>query len=208
MAILNIIVVNHFTTNAISWPTIPKNMYVTETSMNYLRIAPFGVAFTGVVNFKTGYIYLHPLAADPARGNTAMVSIPLMHHNSAGLIDGHALVNPIFHPNLSAQGRAMANQTSGHHKICEKYNLNQEDCIGFALTKHPEYCKFTTNSKTLNSDKFLVPNSLVGGCVIKNPYLAALVSAPTNSDGQLNKEWAYEIAATLERFYSPKVFEV
>jgi hypothetical protein len=194
MPVANVVVQQAFTADHEAHPSLPDKLSLQEESAAMFKAAPNGVAFTGVVHIPGRVIYLHPLVAVAERGNVEMV-MRVMEVNGAGTVDGVKDTKPILHPNMSQQLRAQSGLTSGHHQICTKHKLGLDDCVGFAITKLAGENRLTTNSRTLNSDKFVKDPQGAANLPAK---LKARFGAPVISDGNLSKKWAYLIAITVE----------
>ncbi|HHR6132305.1 TPA: hypothetical protein ACS72K_003968 [Providencia alcalifaciens] len=185
----------------------PKNVHqelkIHPICEKYLRLAQPGVAFTGAVDFTTGIIYIHPLKRDVVRGNLEMnVLSEDTTFSSVGICEIRKNTHPIYHPNLSPQGRRKLGETSGHSKLCIWYGLKEDNCLGFAVIKSsPRELTMTINSRTLNSDKIRVHNPLYYQS--KSKVLQRFIPIDKNSDGELNKEWSVLIANTLVAAFSP-----
>ncbi|MGH7049416.1 MAG: hypothetical protein ACREFS_11550 [Acetobacteraceae bacterium] len=147
-------------------------------------------------------MYLAPLKADAARGNVEIGVTKNLSHIIAGNLDSFTpKPEHLLHPNLSPQGRALGGETSGHTKICLKYRLNEDDCVGFAVSKEDGSTRFTCNSRTLNTEKFRIEHDVIKNSksqALKNLMLHNLGTTSKKSDGLLSKEWAYAIAVAVE----------
>jgi hypothetical protein len=201
------VVVQQSFTKAADQPALPNRLSLHQDAVSFFHAAPDGVAFTGCVHIPTAVVYLAPLKTDVARGNIEIgTSQTEDHRPGVGALATYTKApEHLFHPNMSPQGRALAGETSGHFKLCAKYSLNMDECVGFAVSKSAGQNKLTTNSRTLNTEKFRTDHAEVAR--IKSPTLKAqmirnLGSATKPSDGALSKEWAYKIAVVLEMAFT------
>lgn len=199
MSKFNIVVQSNFSPKYETNPVLPGTLNIDIDSLNQLKKAPMGVAFTGIVNLQQNKIYLNPLVPTRA-GNEAIGELDASFvHPSAGIIEARDRPSAILHPNLTPQLRAQQGLTSGHTQICEKLKFREDDCIGFSLNKG-EVTKMGITSRTLNSEKFQVEPLHIASEKLRNKLKAQGMLKPRYGEGGLTKEWAFLIAATLEKY--------
>jgi len=202
------VVVQQKFTRAVAQPALPARMSLHADAVAFFHSAPNGVAFTGCAHIPTGVVYMAPLKADMARGNVEILPVQTeVRSQLAGELATYTKPpEHLLHPNLSPQGRALAGETSGHTKICLKYHLNEDDCVGFAVTKSAGQHKLTTNSKTLNTEKFRTAHAELAGA--RTPELRAMMIrnlgglSTKKGDGELSREWATRIAVAIEMAFT------
>jgi len=179
-------------------PSVPENLTLDTNSLLMFKKAGWGVSFTGVVHLPDSKLYLNPLVAT-RRGNENIGVLDAAYtSNIAGIIEARQIPISILHPNLTPQLRAKAGLSSGHTQICLKLGLSEDKCIGFSVTKG-ESSRMGLTSRTLNSDKFRVAPLKIDSIAIRKMMMKHGLLQPRYGDGGMTKQWAYAIAAVLER---------